>query len=118
MKATEATKMRTIDTPRASMASTSHRDRWLLNAEDAVGSDTDAQIVWLREKRKEYAPLVDAGDFEVRRLSGDGGSSDSIRGVSDEVNHDAIVAAIRYLGGTEIGSTGAMLHPVFTPSVG
>lgn len=101
------------------MAANSHRDRWLLNAEDACGAgETDAQIAWLRAKRKDYAALVNDGDWEVRRLSADGGSSDSARGVSDADNHDAIVAAIRYLGGTEVGATGALVVPLFSPAVG
>lgn len=101
------------------MADLSHRNRWLLNAEDACGVDaTAAQILWLRAKRAEYAALVDAGDWETQNASGEAGSSSSKRGVSDQVNHDAIVAAIRYLGGTEIGYQGSLLQVQFTPGVG
>lgn len=95
------------------MADQSHRARWLLNAEDAVGSSTSAQIVWLRAKRAEYAALVDSGDWETNNVTGEGGSSTSRRGVSDQDNHDAIVAALRYLGNTDLGSTGSLLHGNF-----
>lgn len=100
------------------MADKTHRNRWLLNAEDAAPDDVDAQIVWLRAKRTEYAALVDAGDWETNSTTGEAGSSSSKRGVSDQVNHDAIVDAIRFLGGTEVGSTGSLLQVQFTPGVG
>lgn len=101
------------------MADLSHRNRWLLNAEDACGVDqTAAQIAWLREKRREYAALVDAGDWETQNASSEAGSSSSRRGVSDKDNHDAIVAAIRHLGGTDIGSQGSLLQVQFTPGIG
>jgi hypothetical protein len=96
------------------MADTSHRNRWLLNAEDACGVDqTAAQIIWLRAKRAEYAALVDAGDWETQSASGEAGSSSSRRGVSDQANHDAIMAALRYLGATDIGG-GGVLTPQFS----
>jgi len=96
------------------MADTSHRNRWLLNAEDACGVDqTAAQITWLRAKRAEYAALVDAGDWETHSASGEAGSSSSKRGVSDQSNHDAIMAALRYLGATDIGG-GGVLTPQFS----
>ena len=96
------------------MADSSHRNRWLLNAEDACGADqTAAQIVWLKAKRAEYATLVDAGDWETQNASGEAGSSSSRRGVSDQANHDAIMAALRYLGATDIGGGGS-LTPQFS----
>lgn len=96
------------------MADSSHRNRWLLNAEDACGVDqTAAQITWLRAKRAEYAALVDSGDWETQSASGEAGSSSSRRGVSDQANHDAIMAALRYLGATDIGG-GGILTPQFS----
>ena len=95
------------------MADLTHRTRWLLNAEDAVGTDTDKQIAWLRDKRAEYAELVNAGDWATTDAAGEAGSSKSTRGVSDQVNHDAIVAALRFLGATDLGAQSAMLNPQF-----
>ena len=96
------------------MADTSHRTRWLLNAEDACGVDqTAAQITWLRAKRAEYAALVDSGDWETQSASGEAGSSSSKRGVSDRDQHDAIVAALRHLGATDIGRRPGIIIPQF-----
>lgn len=100
------------------MAQNSNKNRWLLNAADAVGDDVAAQIEWLKEKRREYAALVDAGDWETNSTTGEAGSSNSRRGVSDQENHDAIVDALRSLGGTEVGSKGSLLQTQFTPCVG
>lgn len=100
------------------MAQNSNKNRWLLNAQDAVGDETDKQIEWLRAKRKEYASLVDAGDWETNSTTGEAGSSSSQRGVSDQENHDAIVDAIRSLGGTEVGSKGSLIQVQFSPAVG
>ena len=95
------------------MADRSHRTRWLLNAADAVGDSTAAQIVWLKAKRVEYAALVDAGDWQTTDVNGEGGMSKSMRGVSDQMQHDAIVDALRYLGSTDLGSTGSLLQVQF-----
>ena len=100
------------------MAQNSNKNRWLLNAEDAAPDDIPGQIEWLRGKRREYAALVDAGDWETNSTSGEAGSSSSRRGVSDQENHDAIVDAIRALGGTEVGGKGSMLQVQFSPAVG
>lgn len=103
------------------MAQNSHRNRWLLNAADACpndNEDNEAQIAWLRSKRSEYAALVDAGDWETQSTTGEAGSSSSRRGVSDQENHDAIVDALRCLGATDIGASGALLQVQFSPAVG
>lgn len=85
-----------------------------MNAEDACGvGQTAAQIAWLKAKRAEYAVLVDAGDWETQNASGEAGSSSSKRGVSDQVNHDAIVSALRHLGATEIGQRPGIIIPTF-----
>ena len=90
-----------------------------MNAEDACGvGETAAKIAWLRKKRAYYAEFADSGDWEAQQISGDGGASISRRGISDKANHDAIVDAIRSLGGTELGATGALLQSTFTPGVG
>lgn len=100
------------------MADRADRTRWLLNAQDECGDDTAAQILWLRAKRKEYAEMVNAGDWEAQEIAGDGGSSKSRRGVSDKNNHDAIVDALRHLGDTDLGGTGSLLQVNCYPSVG
>jgi hypothetical protein len=101
------------------MASQSDRDRWLLDAADACGEgQTDEQVEWLRQRRAEYSEAAREGDWEHTQMSSDGGAATSRRGISDRDNHDAIVAALRYLGATEIGSSGALLRPVFCPGVG
>lgn len=92
------------------MADSRLRNKWLLDAEDAVGDDADAQIVWLKEKRREYTAAIDAGDWETQTASGEAGSSSSRRGVSDLENHDAVLAALRFLGATELGGSGALLN--------
>lgn len=101
------------------MAHRNDRNRWLLNAEDACGVDqTAAQIIWLRAKRAEYAALVDSGDWATTDVGGEGGTSKSARNKSDEANHDAIIDALRYLGATDLGSTGSMMIPQFQPVLG
>ena len=95
------------------MADTKLRDVWLLDAEDAVGTDADKQIEWLKGKRREYSPAIVAGDWETQSASGEAGSSSSKRGISDLDQHDAILAAIRYLGGTDIGGRPGILIPTF-----
>lgn len=100
------------------MANLSLRNKWLLDAEDAVGTDTDAQSTWLKAKRREYTPAIDAGDWETQSASGEAGSSSSKRHISDMTQHDAIVSAIHYLGGTDLGGGGFLLQAQFTPGVG
>lgn len=100
------------------MADRADRNRWLLNAEDACPDDVDAQIAWLRGKRAKYAEAADAGDWETQHLTSDGGSSTSRRRKTDAENHDAIVDALRYLGATDLGSTGTLLQVNFYPGVG
>lgn len=99
------------------MADSRLRNKWLLDAADAVGADEDAQIAWLREKRRDYTTAIDAGDWSTTDVSSEAGMSKSTRGISDLDNHDAIVAAIRYLGGTDLGG-GSLLQVQFTPGVG
>jgi hypothetical protein len=96
------------------MADPRLRTKWLLDAEDAVGTDADAQIAWLREQRKNYTAAIDAGDWATESTTSDAGSSISKRSIHDLENHDAIVAAIRYLGGTDLGSSGSVLTPQFS----
>ena len=100
------------------MADRADRNRWLLNAQDEKGADTAAQILWLREQRKAYAKMVNDGDWEAQEIAADGGSSKSRRGVSDKNNHDAIVDALRHLGDTDLGGTGALLQVNCYPGVG
>lgn len=100
------------------MADTRLRNKWLLDAEDAVGTDADKQIEWLKGKRREYSPAIDAGDWETQSASGEAGSSSSKRGISDLTQHDAIVAAIHFLGGTDLGGGGSLLQVQFTPGIG
>ena len=95
------------------MADRSLINLWLLDAADEAGEDQAAQIIWLKEKRREYSALVRAGDHEILSSMGDGGSSSSKRGVSDQANHDAIVGALRYLGDTDLGSAGSLLQVQF-----
>jgi hypothetical protein len=99
------------------MADTRLRNKWLLDAEDAVGTDPDKQIEWLKAKRREYTTAIDAGDWETQSASGEAGSSTSRRGISDLTQHDAIVAALRFLGGSDLGG-GSLLQVQFTPGVG
>ena len=73
--------------------------RWLLNAEDAVGTDAAEQITWLREKRKAYAKKADNLDWEITQDSTDGASTVGRRGTSNRDEHDSIVAAISQLQG-------------------
>ncbi len=99
------------------MADNRLKNLWLLDAEDAVGTDATAQITWLKAKRREYSPAIAAGDWETQSASGEAGSSSSKRGISDLDQHDAILAAIRYLGGSDIGG-GSLLQVQFTPGIG
>jgi len=100
------------------MANVSLRNKWLLDAEDAVGTDNDAQITWLKGKRRDYTPAIDAGDWETQSASGEAGASSSRRHITDLTQHDAIVSAIYYLGGTDLGGGGALLQVQFTPGIG
>lgn len=95
------------------MADRSLINLWLLDAADQAGNEEAAQIAWLREQRQTYSTAVRAGDHEILSSQGDGGSSSSKRGVSDKENHDAIVGALRYLGATDLGSTGTLLQVQF-----
>lgn len=114
----EACDTRGFDRGGLDMADRSLRNKWLLDAEDAAPDDVDAQIEWLREQRKTYSVSISAGDWATESATGEAGSSSSKRGVSDRANHDAIVDAIRHLGGTELGGAGALLQPQFSPGVG
>lgn len=84
-------------------ANTSDRNRWLLDAEDEAGDNVDDQITWLREQRRTYAEAIRAGDWEHNQITNEGGTTTMKRGVSDQANHDAIVAALNYLGVTDLG---------------
>lgn len=95
------------------MADRSLINLWLLDAADQAPDEVEAQVAWLREQRKLYSAAVRAGDHEILSSSGDGGSSSSKRGVSDQANHDAIVGALRHLGATDLGSTGTLLQVQF-----
>lgn len=95
------------------MADNRLKNKWLLDAEDAVGTDATAQIEWLKAKRREYTDAIAAGDWETQSASGEAGSSSSRRGISDLAQHEAILAAIRYLGGTDIGGRPGILIPTF-----
>ena len=97
------------------MADRSLINLWLLDAADAVGSDADAQIAWLKEQRKPYAGSVKGGDWATEQTSGDGSSAASKRGVSDKANHDAIVSALRSLGADlgEVATRPGFLIPTF-----
>lgn len=95
------------------MAETSHINRWLLDAEDAVGSDVAKQIEWLREQRKNYSQAVRDGDWEHSQITNEGGSTAMKRGVSDQQNHDAIVGALARLGATDLGQPGGIIIPTF-----
>lgn len=95
------------------MADRADRDRWLLDAADKAGDSEDAQIAWLKLRRLEYSEAIRGGDWEVQSVTGEGGSSTSKRHKSDQENHDAIVDALRYLGATDLGSQGSMLHSQF-----
>lgn len=95
------------------MADTRLRNKWLLDAEDAVGSDADKQIEWLKAKRREYTANIDAGDWETQSASGEAGSSSSRRGIADLEQHDAILAAIRFLGGSDLGGRPGVIIPAF-----
>ena len=99
------------------MADRSLINLWLLEAADEAGDVVEAQIEWLRGKRREYSKSVLAGDHEVTMSTGEGGSTSSKRGVSDRDNHDAIVGALRDLGATDIGG-GSLLQCLFTPTLG
>lgn len=99
------------------MADNRLKNKWLLDAEDAVGTDATAQVTWLKAKRREYTSAIDAGDWETQSASGEAGSSSSRRGISDLDQHDAILAAIRHLGGSDIGG-GGLLQVQFTPGIG
>lgn len=77
-------------------ATRSDIERWILNAEDEE-EDVADQIAWLRLKRKDYAPKVDAGDYEITSDSLEGANTQGRRGISDRDNHDAIVGAIDIL---------------------
>lgn len=96
------------------MADRSLINLWLLDAADQRGEVEADQIAWLREQRQIYSEAVRAGDHEILSSQGDGGSSSSKRGVSDKDNHDAIVGALRYLGATDLGSTGTLLQVQFS----
>jgi hypothetical protein len=94
------------------MADRSLIDLWLLDAAEE-DRDEEAQIEWLKEQRRAYSERVRAGDHEVTSSSGEGGATSSRRGVSDKANHDAIVGALRELGSTDLGATGALLQVQF-----
>jgi hypothetical protein len=81
------------------MAATTRSDikRWILNAEDAVGTDKTNQIAWLKEQRRPYAQDAGALDWEVSMVSSEGSSTQSKRGTTNRAEHDAIVGAIEKL---------------------
>lgn len=95
------------------MADKSDINRWLLDAEDANPGDVEAQITWLREKRALYSAQIQDGDWEINSTANEGSSMTSRRGVSAKDNHDAIVAALRQLGATDIGGNGSLLQAQF-----
>lgn len=100
------------------MADRSLINLWLLDAADQAGTDTAAQIAWLKVERRKYSEAVRAGDHEITSSTSDGGSSTSARRVTDQANHDAIVGALRYLGDTDLGSTGSLLQVQFGSILG
>jgi hypothetical protein len=96
------------------MAATSRSDikRWLLNAEDAAGTDKTAQIAWLKTQRLPFAQEAGQLDWEVTSTSSEGASSQMKRGTTNRAEHDAIVGAIERLQaelGTGGSSRGSML---------
>lgn len=90
------------------MADTELRNKWLMDAADAVGVDPAAQITWLRDQRKAYSASVGAGDFVVTAQTRAGRSTAASRGVTDSQQHAAIMAALRYLG-ADIPSGGSQM---------
>jgi hypothetical protein len=95
------------------MADRADRNRWLLDAEEAVGTTVAHRVAWLKTQRATYSERIREGDWEIQSTTSEGGSSTARRGVSDKANHDAIVAALRYLGDTDLGSEGALLQVQF-----
>jgi hypothetical protein len=96
------------------MAATSRSDikRWLLNAEDAVGTDKTAQIQWLKEQRRPFAQEAGLLDWEVTATSAESSSTQMKRGTTNRAEHDAIVGAIEKLQaalGTGGASRGTLL---------
>lgn len=95
------------------MADARDVERWLLNAEDAVGTSKAAQITWLREQRQTYAASADSGDWAMMSGSDAGGSASHARGISDKANHDAIVEALRTLGAIPPRTGGTVIRALF-----
>ena len=85
-----------------------------MDAQIACGVDkTTEQIEWLLAKFVEYSPNRQAGDWATESASGEGGSSNSKRAISDKANQTAILAALRKLGHTDIGQRPGIIIPTF-----
>lgn len=95
------------------MADRSLINLWLLDAAEDSRSTVNAQVTWLKARRKEYSEKVRGGDWEASSLSEDGASGSLKRGVSDQANHDAIVEALRILGETVVGEKPGIIIPTF-----
>lgn len=85
-----------------------------MDARIACGvAETAAQIQWLLAKFADYSPNRQAGDWATENATGDAGSSSSKRAISDKANQSAILAALRYLGHTDIGQRPGIIIPTF-----